>query len=135
MLPILILTLSVLALARFAFCQWRMIWLTTANQPLTDSLREVTGMEVDSIGAQDFTTLLGLSNQLSPGLSRSTPWLREITWYYRALARLEKATRPLLPALSAWAIAEMKTCSRFAAVALDQHLSVALDRATAAASS
>ncbi len=135
MVAILIFSLSVLALVRFAFCQWRMIWLTTANQPLTDSLRTATGIDAGSIGAHDFTALLGLSKQLSPALSRTTPWLREITWYYRAVEKLEKATRSLLPALSVCAAAEMKTCSRFVAVVLDQHLSVALDRAAAAASS
>ena len=35
----LILVFSLAALAQFAVSQWRMIWLTTANQPLSDALR------------------------------------------------------------------------------------------------
>jgi len=39
----LILAFSVVALLRFAIYQWRLIWLTTANQPLSDSLRAAAG--------------------------------------------------------------------------------------------
>jgi hypothetical protein len=120
-----------MALFRFAIYQWRMIWLTTANQPLSDSLRAATGVDGESIGANDFGTLLGLCNELSPDLRRSTPWLREVTGYYHVVAKLEKVFRSVQPALSAFAAAEMKTCSRYVAVVLDQHLSVGLDRRAA----
>jgi len=44
------------------------------------------------------------------------------------MASLQKACRSMQPALSAWATAEMKTCSRYVAVLLDQNLSLDLDR-------
>jgi hypothetical protein len=135
MAAILILVFSVLALLRFAIYQWRLIWLTTANQPLSDSLRAATGVDGESIDANDFNTLLGLCNELSPDLKGSTPWLREVTSYYHVVAKLEKAFRSVQPALSAWASAEMKTCSRYVAVVLDQRLSVDLDRRAAIRSS
>ncbi len=131
MTSVLILAISVMALLRFAIYQWRMIWLTTANQPLSGSLRAATGIDAESIGAGDFSTLLGLCDQLSPGLKQNTPWLREITGYYHVVAKLQKALQSIQPALSTWASAEMETCSRYVAVALDQHLSVALDRRAA----
>jgi hypothetical protein len=131
MIPVLILVIAGMALSRFAICQWRMIWLTAANQPLSDALRAVAGIDGQSIGANDFGTLLGLCDELSPGLKKSTPWLRELTGYYHVVAKLEKAFRTVQPAISSWATTEMKACSRYVAVALDQHLSVDLDRRAA----
>lgn len=127
----LILTLSVMALASFAISQWRMIWLTTANQPLSDSLQAATGIEAASIGPNDFGTLLGLCDELSPRIKKATPWLREVTNYYGFVAKVERTFRSIQPALSAWASAEMRTCSRYVAVILDQNLSVDLDQRAA----
>lgn len=135
MMAVLILALSVVALVKFAIGQWRMIWLTTANQPLSDTLRAATGLDAETIGANDFGTLLGLCDELSPQIKKRTPWLREVRGYYRVVGKLEKACRSIQPALSAWAAAEMKTCSRYVAVVLDQNLSLDLDRRAAVRSS
>jgi hypothetical protein len=126
-----ILAFAIMALAQFAVSQWRMIWLTTANQPLSDSLRAATGIEVETIGPNDFGTLLGLCDELSPCLKQGTPWLREVKGYYQIVAKLEKACRSIQPAVSGWASKEMKICSRYVAVLLDQNLSVDLDRRAA----
>jgi hypothetical protein len=134
MLSIFILALSAAALVKFALHQWRMIWLTTANQPLSDSLRSVAGIETDSIGAQDFGTLMKLCGEVSPSLKRSTPWLREVKSYYTVVAALQKVLRPILRN-SAWASDEMRLCSRFVAVVIDQHLSVDFERRAAVRSS
>jgi hypothetical protein len=131
MTAVLILAFTVLALIQFAISQWRMIWLTTANQPLSDCLRDATGIEAESIGPNDFGKLLGICDEMSPLLKKGTPWLREVRGYYRLVAKLEMACRSVQPALSAWASREMKTCSRYVAVLLDQNLSLELDRQAA----
>jgi len=131
MTAFLILVFSVLALVQFAISQWRMIWLTTANQPLSDSLRATIGIEAESIGPRDFGKLLGLCDEMSPLLKRGTPWLREVKSYYGIMSGVEKACRSIQPALSAWAAGEMQTCSRYVAVLLDQNLSMDLDRRAA----
>jgi hypothetical protein len=131
MTAVLILAFSVLALLQFAISQWRMIWLTTANQPLSDSLRAATGIEAETIGPNDFGKLLGLCDELSPHLKQGTPWLGEVKGYYRVVERLEVVCRSIQPAISAWASAEMKTCSRYVAVLLDQNLALDLDRRAA----
>ncbi|MGH9454047.1 MAG: hypothetical protein ACRD51_01875 [Candidatus Acidiferrum sp.] len=130
----LILAFAVTALANFAISQWRMIWLTTANQPLSDSLRAAAGVETENIGPNDFGKLLGLCDELSPAIKKSTPWLREIRGYYAVVTKLEKACRSIQPAVAAWAASEMKTCSRYVAVVLDQNLALALDSSAAARS-
>jgi hypothetical protein len=131
MTPVLILAFSVLALVQFAISQWRMIWLTTANQPLSDSLHAATGIEAETIGPNDFGKLLGLCDQLSPRLRKGTPWLREVRGYYRMVEKLEAVCRSIQPAISAWASGEMNTCSRYVAVLLDQNLSLDLDERAA----
>lgn len=134
MVSILILVLSAAGLVNFAVYQWRMIWLTTANQPLSDALRSVAGIESDAIGAQDFGTLMRLSGEISPSLKRNTPWLREVKGYYVALAAFQKVFKPILRN-SSWVSNEMRYCSRFVAVVLDQHLSADFDSRAADRSS
>ncbi len=131
MTAVLILTFSVLALLQFAISQWRMIWLTTANQPLSDSLRAATGLDAEAIGADDFVKLLGLCDEMAPLLKKGTPWLREVKGYYQVMAKLQRACQSVQPALSTWASKEMKTCSRYVAVLLDQNLSLDLDQRAA----
>jgi hypothetical protein len=127
----LILAFSVLALVQFGISQWRMIWLTTANQPLSDSLRAATGIDSDNIGPNDFGKLLGLCDEMSPRLQKATPWLREVKGYYGVVAKVEKAFRSMHPAVSGWAASEMKICSRYVAVVLDQNLALDLDQRAA----
>ena len=133
MVSIFILVISAAALVKFALYQWRMIWLTTANQPLSDSLRSIAGIETDAIGAQDFGTLMQLCGEV-PSLKRTTPWLLEVKGYYAILTVLQKLLKPILRN-STWASNEMMLCSRFVAVVLDQHLSVDFDRRAAVRSS
>ena len=127
----LILAFSILALIQFAVSQWRMIWLTTANQPLSDSLRAATGVDAEAIGPNDFGKLLGLCDEISPRLQKATPWLREVKGYYSVVARLERVCRSIQPAVAGWAASEMKVCSRYVAVILDQNLSLDLDERAA----
>ncbi len=131
MTALLILVFSGFALVNFAISQWRMIWLTTANQPLSDTLRAATGIEAENIGPSDFGTLLGLCDELSPSLKKSPHSLREVKGYYAVVANLERAFRSIQPTLAAWAASEMKTCSRYVAVVLDQNLELDLDRRAA----
>jgi hypothetical protein len=135
MTAVLILAFSLIALAQFAISQWRMIWLTTANQPLSEALHAATGFETENIGPNDFGTLLGLCDELSPRIKKATPWLREVKGYYRVVAKIEKACERVQPAVAAWASSEMKTCSRYVAVVLDQNLSFDLDSRAAVRSS
>jgi hypothetical protein len=132
MISLFILVFASFALGRFAVSQWRTIWITAANQPLSDSLRVTAGIEDATIGAKDFGSLLDLCDNLSPGLKKKTPWLREVSVYYRAIARLEQLSKIKLPSLSTWATREMKICSRYVAVVLDQNLAMNLDRRLAA---
>ena len=128
MVSVFILVFAGFALVKFGISQWRAIWITTANQPLSDSLRVTAGIDGAAISAGDFCTLMNLCNELSPDLKKKSPWLKEVSVYYRAVEKLEHAFRVKLPAISAWAKCEMQICSRYVAVVLDQSLSMSLDR-------
>jgi hypothetical protein len=128
MVPIFILAFASFALVRFGISQWRSIWIATANQPLSDSLQLTAGIDGAHVGAGDFGTLLHLCHELSPELKKKSPWLREVSLYYRVAEKLENAFRVKLPAISAWAKSEMQICSRYVAVVLDQSLSMSMDR-------
>jgi hypothetical protein len=132
MISLLILVLACLALGQFAISQWRTIWIAAASQPISDSLRVTAGIEDAAIGAKDFGSLLDLCDNLSPGLRKKTPWLKEVSLYYRVVAKLEVISKLQLPSLSSWASREMKICSRYVAVVLDQNLAMNLDRRLAA---
>src|SRR5258707_513359 len=134
MISLLILVFACLALGQFAISQWRTIWITAANQPISDSLRVTAGIEDAAIGSKDFGSLLDLCDNLSPGLRKKTPWLTEVSLYYLAVAGLELLSQIKLPSLSSWASREMKICSRYVAVVLDQNLAMNLDRRLAARS-
>jgi hypothetical protein len=128
MVSILILAFAGFALVKFGISQWRAIWITTANQPLSESLQLTAGIDGARVGAGDFSTLMNLCKELSPDLKKKSPWLREVSVYYRAVEKLEQAFRVKLPAISAWAKSEMQICSRYVAVVLDQSLSMNMDR-------
>jgi hypothetical protein len=132
MLSIFILVFAGFALMKFGIAQWRAIWITTANQPLSESLQLTAGIDIAHVGASDFDTLLNLCNELSPDLKKKSPWLREVSVYYRAVEKLEHAFRVKLPTFSTWARNEMQICSRYVAVVLDQSLSMSVDRQFAA---
>jgi len=131
MVAALILAFSVLALLQFAVSQWRLIWLTTANQPISENLRTAAGIDDGAIRATDFAGLLQLCDELSPNVRKATPWLREVRCYYRVLSKVQGACASLVPSLAKWASGEMATCSRYVAVVLDQNLALDLDRRAA----
>jgi hypothetical protein len=132
MLSLCILLFSGFALMRFAVSQWRAIWISSANQPVSDSLQLTAGIDAATIGAEDFGRLMNLCDQLSPELKKSSPWLNEVSVYYRAIARLEQVSRVKVPSISTWASREMQTCARYVAIVLDQNLAMSLDRRLAA---
>jgi hypothetical protein len=128
MVSIFILAFAGFALVKFGISQWRAIWITTANQPLSESLQLTAGFDAARVGAGDFNALLNLCSELSPDLKKKSPWLREVSVYYRLVEKLEHAFRVKLPAFSTWAKNEMQICSRYVAVVLDQSLSMSMDR-------
>ena len=72
--------------------------------------------------------MISLCDQLSPDLNKTSPWLSEVSAYYRAIARVQQFSRSTLPWIASWASSEMQICARYVAVVLDQNLAMNLDR-------
>ena len=128
MVPLLILAFSSFALVKFGIAQWRAILITAASQRISDTLQVQAGIDNATIGGQDFASLLALCDRLSPGLRKTSAWLREVSIYYRAVTGLERTFRLRFPSISTWASREMQLCSRYVAVVLDQDLAMNFDR-------
>lgn len=128
MMPVFILAFSIFALIRFAVSQWRAIWITAANQPLSASFQVTAGIDRSAIGARDFATLIHLCDQLSPELRDKSPWLKEVSLYYRSIAKVEQICKMKAPSIATWAQREMQVCSRYVAVLLDQNLAMSMER-------
>lgn len=128
----LILVTSIAALIQFAISQWRSIWVTVAQQPISESLQTATGLCGDTIGADDFEMLARTSEQLNP--ADGNVWLKEVRVYYRLLRAVSGACSKAFPQVADWAKGESVTCSRYAAAILDQRLNANLAYASASQS-
>jgi hypothetical protein len=122
MIALLILVTSLIALAEFAIFQWRSVWHTVAQQPVSESLHTATGISPDRISAEDFELLAQTSERLCPSPEEGNVWLREVRLYYRTLRALGKVGSAKFDE-SSWIQSELAACSRYAAVVLDQRLS------------
>jgi hypothetical protein len=134
MVSVFILVVAAMALVHFAVAQWRAIWISAANQSVSEALQMETGLDADTVRDTDFPKLVSLYGEVCSDKT-SAPWLREIALYYRAVTALHEVSQKVLPSLSNWAETEMKICSRYVAVAIDQHLSLNMDRLAAVRSS
>ena len=123
MIAAFIVVLSVAALIQFAITQWRAMWITIAEQPLSAFFTATTGIAVDQIGADHFDFLTRTSEQLGTSGKQSSLWLKEVRVYYRTIRALKQFCEKQFPALAAWANHELVACSLYAAATLDQRLS------------
>ena len=108
------------------------VWYCRANLAasravaLSDRVREVTGIADQEVGADDFNRLLQLV-RLCPERGDDQSEIRAVGTYYGLLAVLNRISRPIAGGVAAWTEQERKSCSYFAAVALDRRISHSRD--------
>jgi hypothetical protein len=112
-----IITVSVIAIAQLALYYWRATISGIAGQAISDRVRVAAGIAHEGIGAQDFRSIIILKD-LSPDLLGKNSNFTAIRTYYAAVEKLDN----VVPGVTGWANAEMATCSRYAAVLMDEHL-------------
>lgn len=117
MIPLLIFAMSAVAFAQFGLYYWRATISGVAAHAISERIRVAAGITHDGIGARDFHSIIILKD-LSPDLRGPNGNFAGIRAYY---AIVEKIGR-VVPAMAKWAESEMTTCSRYAAVVMDQHL-------------
>jgi hypothetical protein len=123
MIAVFIVVLSLAALIQFAHAQWRAMWITIAEQPLSEFFTTTTGISSDQIRADHFDFLTRTFEQLGSSAKQSNLWLKEVGIYYRSIRALNGLCEKQLPIFAAWANQELVACSRYAAATLDQRLS------------
>ena len=117
MVAVIILLVSVVAFAQFWIYYWRATITGIASQAISERIRVAAGISHPSIGPRDFRSIIMLKD-LSPGLRGPNGSFAAIRAYYRVVEQLGS----IVPAMAKWANAEMETCSRYAAVLMDEHL-------------
>lgn len=112
-----IFAVSLVALAQFGLYYWRATISGVAAQRVSDRIRIAAGISHGGIGPQDFRNIIILKD-LSPNLQGAQGSFTAIRTYYAVVEKVGS----IVPAMAKWANAEMATCSRYAAVLMDQHL-------------
>jgi len=126
MIAALICVISLAAFLQFFVSYCRSILASSRKVELSDRVREVTGIASESVGADDFDRLLQLV-RLCPERADDQAEIRAVGTYYGLLYFVGRLTRPLVPGVAAWVEQERRSCSYFAAVALDRRISYSRD--------
>jgi hypothetical protein len=117
MVAAILIAVSLVAFAQIGLYYWRATISGIAEQAISDRVRVAAGITHEGIGAQDFRSLIILKD-LSPDLRGKNARFTAIRAYYAAVEKLDN----VVPGMANWANGEMATCSRYAAVLMDQHL-------------
>jgi len=122
MIPALICVISVTIFLQFFVSICRSALATSRKVGLSEHVQEITGIAgAHHISATDFPRLVQLV-RLCPEQGDDNSEIRAVGTYYVLLAVIGRITRSLLPKLAAWTEQERRSCSYFAAVALDRRI-------------
>jgi hypothetical protein len=102
---------------QFGFYYWRAMVLSIAALPVSDRIRVAARIAGPAVGSHDLGSILSAYN-LVPNLRGGRSNFRAIQAYYAVIEKLGR----MIPSMAKWSEVEMVTCSRYAAVLVDQHL-------------
>jgi len=125
MIAALICVVSIAIFLQFFVSYCRSVLAASQRVELSARVREITGIAGQDVASDDFARLLQLV-QLCPQRGDDQTELRAVGAYYSLLRALGFVS-PVAPALAAWAGQERRSCSYFAAVALDRRIAYSLD--------
>jgi hypothetical protein len=120
MIAALILAVSIAALLQFFISYCRSVIATSAVQPLSEQLREVTGIRNREIQGEQFGRLVRLA-RLCPDAGGDHRAIASIQIYFQLLG-IGRATLKMIPNAAAWTERELSRCAYFAAIALDRRI-------------
>ncbi len=120
MMAALILVLSVAALLQFFVSYCRSLIAASRKQPLSEEVRDVTGIKTITSG-EDFARVVQLLH-LCPDRPEDRTGIQAIGAYFGLLSFLRSTLARIVPSLHAWTEMERGQCAYFAAVALDRRI-------------
>jgi hypothetical protein len=118
----LILGFSLVAMLQFFVSYCRSIIAASTAQPLSEQVREVTGIRDGQLRGEEFLRLLQLTS-LCPDSGVDHGAIRAVRAYFRMVSFARTALRGVIPGIVSWTEAELTGCAHFAAVALDRRIS------------
>ncbi len=121
MITALIFALSMVALLQFFVSYCRSVIAATSAQPLSEQVREVTGIRGQEINGAEFLRLVQLA-RLCPESGKDRRAITAIRAYYRLLNGFLAVSKRLFPRVASWAEHELSGCAHFAAIALDRRI-------------
>jgi len=122
MFAALIFVLSGAMLAQFVVFFWRANMLAIGAQPVSDLLRLAESSFPNALNQNGFAAIAAMS-EICPDMgSPSSPNLRPVRAYYRAMRSVAYLSKAVLPQASAWARQEMASCTKYVAVSMDLRL-------------
>lgn len=122
MIAALICVISLATFLQFFVSYCRSALATSRKVGLSEHVQEITGIAgANHISAADFPRLVQLV-RLCPEQGDDNSEIRAVGTYYVLLAAIGRITRAVMPKLAAWTEQERRSCSYFAAVALDRRI-------------
>jgi len=121
MIAALIFVISLAALLQFFISYCRSLIAAYRKVELSEQAREVTGIQDHVVEGDDFQRLLQLV-RLCPEPGDDGLEIRSVRTYYGLLNVLRMVLRLQVPAVAAWTEGERRSCTYFAAVALDRRM-------------
>lgn len=122
MIASLICVISAATFLQFFVSYCRSSLATSRKVGLSEHVQEITGIAAANVAATDFPRLVQLV-RLCPEHGDDKSEIRAVGTYYSLLAAIGYLTGTALPKLAAWTEQERRSCSYFAAVALDRRIS------------
>lgn len=125
MIAALIFVVSIAAFFQFFLFYTRSVLAASSKHALSESVREITGIDGQVVPATHFGRLVQLA-ELCPGPGNDAMGIRAVRTYFGGLCVLLSVS-PRLPGgltakASAWIERERQACAYFAATTLDQRM-------------
>jgi len=120
-LPAIILVVAVAMLLQFLVFYCRLLVAAGRRVELSESVRQVTGIEGQRVSGEDFPRLRRLV-ELCPRTNGDGYRLGAIRAYHAFLGVLQVLFGPVVPVAAAWATGERSGCAYYAAVTLDARI-------------
>jgi hypothetical protein len=118
----LILGFSLVAMLQFFISYCRSIIAASTAKPLSEQVREVTGIRDGQMRGEEFLRLLQLTS-LCPDSGADHSAITAVRAYFRMVSFVRTALRGVIPGIVSWTEAELTGCAHFAAIALDRRIS------------
>jgi hypothetical protein len=120
MMAAIILVCSVIFLLQFFVSYCRSLITTSAKEPLSEEVQDVTGISRNPSG-DDFSRVVQLL-RLCPERPEERGEIKAIGAYFRALGILRASVARIIPSVENWMDVERGQCTHFAAVVLGRRI-------------